>query len=94
MNSHISYAQKIHNILSSNEINLQNNDVPELDLINLTKPLVIISELNKKYSTVSYDKDFFSALTKDEETKFFNQITLMNKMLMSHLSDYYEQQTS
>lgn len=98
MNSQqISYAKKIHEILSSTENNLLNNtnsNVPDLDLMSLTRPLVRISELNKKYSTVYYDEDFMSALTEHEEESFLEQLTLINKMLMCHISKYYEQKTS
>lgn len=98
MNSQeLNYAKKIHEILSSNEINLPNNtnsNIPELDLMSLTKPLVKISELNKKYSTVHYDEDFMSALTEHEEESFLAQLTLINKMLMCRISKYYQEKTS
>ena len=98
MNSQeLNYAKKIHEILSSNEINLPNNtnsNIPELDLMSLTKPLVIISDLNKKYSTVHYDEDFISALTEHEEESFLKHLIQINKMLMCHISKYYELKTS
>lgn len=93
----ISYAKKIHEILSSTENNLlnnTNNTIPELDLMSLTRPLVRISELNKKYSTVHYDEDFMSALDAHEEESFLAQLTLINKMLMCYISKYYEEKTS
>jgi hypothetical protein len=93
----LSYAKKIHEILSSDENGLLsnfNNSVPELDLMSLTKPLVKISELNKKYSTVYYDEDFMTALTEHEKESFLNQLTLINKMLMCHISKCYEEKTS
>ena len=98
MNSQqLSYAKKIHDILSSTEKNPldnTNDNVPELDLMSLTRPLVRISELNKKYSTVHYDEDFMSALSEHEEESFLEQLSLINKMVMCHISKYYEQKTS
>jgi hypothetical protein len=98
MNSQqLTYAKKIHEILSSTEnglLNKMNNNVPELDLISLTRSLIKISELNKKYSTVHYDEDFMLALTEHEEESFLEQLTLINKMLMCHISKYYEEKTS
>lgn len=59
--------------------------VEELNLVNLTKPLVDISCYNKKYSTVAYDEDFLKNLTSSEQTSFNNSINALHALLTKFL---------
>ena len=60
-------------------------NVEELNLVNLTKPLVDISCYNKKYATVAYDKDFLENLTSSEQDSFNNSINVLHALLTRFL---------
>lgn len=58
----------------------------EVDLINLTEPLITISALNKKYSTIEYDNNFLQNL---DESEYINLLKSMKKINLLTTKFYF-----
>ena len=80
------YINTIHKCFHS----LDNEDakllVPEIEnnefnLITLTEPLILLSNLNQKYSHLSYDDQFFDKVTPTESIEFLTQLRRMTILL-------------
>ena len=83
------YVHNINEIVSNNQKVFLPNNQPEFDLINLTKPLREISQLNKKYSLVNFDEEFLNALNVHEKENFLQNIISINNLLMNFFAKYH-----
>jgi len=85
------HAQNIYQVCNTNKFDLTSNNSSEsLDLIALTKPLIDISKLNKKYSSIVYDESFLNELTESELNLFLTQIKRMNMQLIKFFYNYHQ----
>ena len=85
----VDYAYNINEIVSSNKEMFSFTGDPDFDLINLTKPLREISTLNKKYSLVTFDQEFFDALDDFEKESFLENAIFINNLLMNFFANYH-----
>tara|TARA_B100000902_G_C26762753_1_gene646410 strand:+ start:338 stop:619 length:282 start_codon:yes stop_codon:yes gene_type:complete len=83
------YAHNINEIVSNNKVLFSRNGEPEFDLINLARPLREISQLNKKYSLVNFDQEFFDALDSFEKESFLENVVYINNLLMNFFANYH-----
>lgn len=83
------YTRQINEIVSTNNQLFETQQQPDFDLINLTKPLTRISQLNKKYSLVDFDKEFIGTLTESERKDFLYNMASMNNLLMNFFATYH-----
>lgn len=76
MNYDDKYKELMHRTFL--EIGENDTNTQDLDLISLTKELVTISALNKKYNNIEYSTEFIQDLNEKEYVQFLNAMHKVN----------------